>query len=241
MLPTARTHDLLYLDEERYDDVKETFKFSLSEALAFAERRPKRILDVGCAAGEFAHYLRRMLPDARILGIDVIPALLEKARARVPDARFEIGSVLDRSAVASEHDMVFLVGVHSIFDEIEQWLSNLLHWCAPGGTVVVFGLINTSPIDTFVRVRPTDAAVDHREPGWNQFSRATFERVLSGMPQAGSFSFTDFEIAIDVAPNPDDALRSWTEVRADGTRLIINGTGLVHDFKALCIRKAIGS
>lgn len=234
---TARTHDRLYLDEDRYDDIKESFKFTLSEALNFAESRPARVLDVGSAAGEFSYFLKRVLPGASVHGIDVMPELVEKARVKVPGATFSIGSVLDAGASDQQFDMTFLVGVHSIFDEIEPWLSNLLSWTKPGGTVAVFGLINTHPIDVYLRVRTASDPLDHREPGWNNFSRHTFERVLSGMADADEVSFSDFIIPIDLAPHTDDALRSWTEKRDGGERFIVNGIGRIHDFKVMCIRK----
>jgi trans-aconitate methyltransferase len=139
---TLRTHDLLYLNENRYEGTKESFKFTLKTALEFSDRMPRSILDVGCAAGEFPFFLVRAIEGAHIHGMDVMPELVEKARQVVPEAEFFVGSVLDPEATSGAFDMVFLVGVHSIFDEIEPWLSNLLKWTNPGGTVAVFGLIN---------------------------------------------------------------------------------------------------
>lgn len=234
----VRTHDLLYLQEDRYEDVKESFKFTLAAALDFAGKSPGAVLDVGCAAGEFPHYLVRALPEARVHGVDVLPELVDKARNKVPSATFSVGSVLDQDAVTGQYDMVFLVGVHSIFDEIEPWLSNLLKWARPGGTVAVFGLINTHPIDAFIRVRTQSDNDSHREPGWNNFSQATFERILSNRGDVRRYSFSDFIIPIDLPPHEDDRLRSWTQKADGGQRYIINGIGLVHDFKVMCIEKS---
>lgn len=235
----SRTHDLLYLNENRYKDVKESFKFTLANALEFASSTPMRVLDVGCAAGEFAHYLVRALPQARVHGIDLLPELVEKARENVPEATFSVGEVLDDSSCLEQYDMVFLVGVHSIFDEIEPWLSNLLKWTRSGGTVVVFGLINTHPIDAFIRIRTQADNDSHREPGWNNFSKATFDRIISGRDDVVRHSYTDFTIPIDLPPREDDRLRSWTEKASNGQRYILNGIGLVHDFKVLCIEKGV--
>ncbi|MDM7932263.1 class I SAM-dependent methyltransferase [Tabrizicola sp.] len=234
---TLRTHDLLYLDENRYEGTKESFKFTLHSALEFAGQEPKTVLDVGCAAGEFPFFLVRALRDAQTHGMDVLPELIDKARENVPEATFSVGSVLDLGAIDKTYEMVFLVGVHSIFDEIEPWLSNLLKWTTSGGTVAVFGLINSHPIDVFVRARSQSDASEHREPGWNNFSRATFEGLLDSREDVSRYAFVDFVIPIDLEPHPDNPLRSWTEKRDTGERFIVNGLGLIHDFKVMCIQK----
>lgn len=54
-----------------------------------------RVLDVGCGLGDFLGWLRERGMRVDYVGIDVTPALVEAARARFPDARFECASVLD--------------------------------------------------------------------------------------------------------------------------------------------------
>jgi len=234
-----RTHDLLYLGENRYDDTKESFKFVLKTALAFSGSIPATVLDVGCAAGEFPYYLVRVLENSVVHGVDVLPELVQKARTLVPNATFSIGSVLDKDDIDQQYEMVFLVGVHSIFDDINSWLNNLIAWTSPGGTIVIFGLVNPHPVDVFIQARSHGSSPDHREPGWNNFSRATFEEVFDANEEVDGYSFTDFVIPIDLAPHEDDPLRSWTEMHPDGTRYIVNGLGLLHDFKTICIRKKV--
>ncbi|WP_120716297.1 class I SAM-dependent methyltransferase [Tsuneonella amylolytica] len=49
---------------------------------AFADRPDPRILSFGCAGGEEVRAHRRRLPDATIVGVDVNPRALERARRR---------------------------------------------------------------------------------------------------------------------------------------------------------------
>lgn len=237
MVVTTRTHDAMYLDENRYKEPKENFKFILKDALGFAETMPKTILDVGCAAGEFSYFLKSQLPNAQITGMDVVPELVAKARREVSGAEFKTGSVLDPAAEERTFDMVFLIGVHSIFDDIQPIIANLLQWCNPGGTVVIFGLINSYDLDVYLKVDRLKQKDVVLETGWNFFSRATFDRILTEHAQALDWKFADFEIDIDLPPNENDPLRSWTVAKADGARMIVNGMGLVHDLKNLCVRK----
>lgn len=54
---------------------------------------PARIVDLGCGTGTLA----RLLIDAGydVTGLDVSPAMLERARAKVPEARFVLGDAAD--------------------------------------------------------------------------------------------------------------------------------------------------
>lgn len=42
-----------------------------------------------------------------------------------------------------------------------------------------------------------------------------------------------FNLNIHIAPNASDPLRSFTQKMADGSRQVINGTQLVHNFYLL--------
>jgi SAM-dependent methyltransferase len=231
----ARTHDHIYLQENRYETPKESFKFCLALARDYGFSQG-RVYDFGCAAGEQAYFLRAQLRDSDIYGVDVLPELIAKAKQYVPGVSFAQGSVLDRKIVAENSaDLALLSGVHSIFDDPLEVFDNLMYWTRPQGLVIVFGLFNRYPIDTFVRLRRFQDDVDHREEGWNMISQATVGRFLDRHAKVKQYQFHEFTISVDLLPYPDDVLRSWTFKNAAGERLIMSGTGLIHDFSALVI------
>lgn len=49
---------------------------------------PSYVVDLGCGPGNVTAILRRRFPQARLLGVDGSPAMLEKARTAVPEAHF---------------------------------------------------------------------------------------------------------------------------------------------------------
>ncbi len=49
------------------------------------ERRPKRILDLGCGPGNSSEVLTRRWPEAALVGVDNSPAMIEKAKAEYPE------------------------------------------------------------------------------------------------------------------------------------------------------------
>jgi ubiquinone/menaquinone biosynthesis C-methylase UbiE len=76
---TARTNDLLYLHEDRYETPKEYFKFI--DTFFACQAHTESVLDVGCATGEFLYFLRKKYASLRCHGIDIVPELLAKAKS----------------------------------------------------------------------------------------------------------------------------------------------------------------
>jgi len=241
MTTVRRTHDqAIYLAEDRYDDPKEIFKMLGDHVHQVGAPRPGQVVcDFGCAAGEWLSYLCRRFPGPRYAGYDVVPALLERARGRVPGATFHQGSVLDRMLLPEASvDWAFMVGVHPIFDAFEPSLSNLLWWTRPGGRISILGPFNPFPIDVWVTYRLIDDPdPDHREPGWNLFSKASLARYLDRAVGPGRYTFLPWELPCDLPHHPDDPVRTWTVQDRDGRRLLINGLGLLRRLELLEITR----
>ena len=234
----SRTHDDLYLSESRHEAPKENFKFILQCAREWGFDESGALYDFGCAAGEFESYLKAQCPGAAITGVEPLPQLVEKARSLVPGVSFLVASALDSTAVSENaSDCTFCIGVHSIFDDPLPLFENLLHWTKASGLVMIFGLFNHYPLDVWQRVRKPGHAPDHREVGWNMISQATVSAFLEAHPAVSEHRFVPFSIKIDIPPNADP-LRSWTEKMESGERLIVNGSGLLHDLNVLQIRRS---
>jgi SAM-dependent methyltransferase len=240
-METVREHDKLYLSESRYDRPKEAFKFMVRRAEArLGTPAPGTVVcDIGCAAGEFAYHLVESWPQTVVRGYDLLPELVERAREMVPGASFLTGSVLDSGMMpAGSADVIFMAGVLSIFDDFRATLDNVISWLKPGGTAVIFGIFNPSPVDVIIRSRAADAPLDGMwETGWNVFSMASIDAFLKRHPEKPQFDFTPFSIPIDLPPNPGDPLRSWTTPMQGGERMIVNGLCLVHHFMTLEIKR----
>jgi SAM-dependent methyltransferase len=228
-----RLHDLLYLYEDRYNAPKESFKFCLSVAEKSGRLKDECVIvDVGCAAGEFAYYLREQLPTAHIEGYEILPELVAKARSKVPGVSFFEGNLLNPHLISENHaDVIFMSGVLSIFDNHEPVLENLVKWTKPGGLVLIFGLFNRHPVDVISRFRNVKGD-NAWQSGWNVLSLATAHSALTRIPKVQRIGETPFEIGLDLAPQADDPLRSWT-ASLDGRRVILNGACLLHDYHAL--------
>lgn len=83
--------DLAYIQEEGYRGSAEAYAPGLLRILADAGIREGLVVDLGCGSGVWAKHLC----DAgyRTVGLDVSPALIQRARQRASSAEFRVGSL----------------------------------------------------------------------------------------------------------------------------------------------------
>ena len=109
----------------------------LKEAFARLVPADASVLEAGCGEGD----LLAALPNARRLGIDYLPEVVERARARHPEIGFEVGDVTADAgsriepAAAGTWDAVICDRLcHSVVD-IKALLRGLKRQLAPGGRI----------------------------------------------------------------------------------------------------------
>tara|TARA_Y100001960_G_scaffold333495_1_gene438963 strand:+ start:1184 stop:1897 length:714 start_codon:yes stop_codon:yes gene_type:complete len=235
-MKTQRTHDKLYLKEERYENTKEMFKFIVANSFKKDELNCKiNICDFGCANGEFLFYLNK-LSKASLYGLDILSELLIKAKKFVPQANFVNGSVTKKNIFNSnKFDKSFLTGVHSIFDEFETPFNNLIYWTKPGGNIIITGIFNSYPIDVYVKYKESkNYQSEYYEKGWNIFSIKSISNFLNKVKKVKSYSFKKFEIGIDLEKQ-SDPVRSWTIKEKNNKRIITNGLSILQQHYTLII------
>lgn len=71
--------------------------------------RPGRILDLGCACGHLNDWLEHIGSKAAYVGVDVVPAFVEKARRAYPDATFH-ASDMAQGVPGGPFDLVWSKG-----------------------------------------------------------------------------------------------------------------------------------
>ena len=157
-----RTHDEFYLQLNRKSTPKEYFKFVDRHVRQFRSLDGLRVVDIGCATGDFLHFLAELYPQAKLYGYDVLDTLLSRARTEVTRATFSRVNISEPDLQSKDQsfDVAFMLGVHSIFDDL-HWLNNALSLLRPGGHFYCFGLFNTMDVDVFVKARKSGAKACH--------------------------------------------------------------------------------
>jgi trans-aconitate methyltransferase len=109
----------------------------LADAMVDALPLPEgaAMLDAGCGTGALADALRQRDASARITGIDISPAFLEAARARVPDADFRPGDLTALDLPDAAFDAVLSLLVLQFVPDRAKAVAEMARVTKPGGLV----------------------------------------------------------------------------------------------------------
>jgi len=224
-----------YLAEGWSKEPKEMFKVA---GRIIAERKGLeglRVLDVGCAAGEFLGYLNAIMAEATFTGVDVAEELLVAGRALFPEVDFINASALDLPSGLKDFDLVCAMGCMSIFDEsqIEIFWDNMFGAVRPGGLVLVLSPLNEYGVDAMIRHRKRfDGRPGPWETGWNIFAMETIRELVDA--RGARISFERFQIPMDL-PRREDPVRTWTISTSDSPRQLMNGIKLlINHYFMIC-------
>ena len=96
-----------------------------------------RILDVGCGTGHHVATIGSKGYD--VLGIDISPSMIEKAKENFPNYKFEVADALDGSKFHPDFFTHILCMYFTIyyFPDKTQFFQNCFKWLMPGGYLIV--------------------------------------------------------------------------------------------------------
>jgi SAM-dependent methyltransferase len=104
-------------------------------------RRPARILDIGCSTGNFLRHLRELVPDAELVGGDLMAPVVEECRNNPGLAGIAV-QVMDVFNIppSPPFDVIVANAVNVYFepDEYRQALSSISRALRPGGVFVAY-------------------------------------------------------------------------------------------------------
>ncbi|HTP87017.1 MAG TPA: methyltransferase domain-containing protein [Bryobacteraceae bacterium] len=109
---------------------------SVDLALQVALENPRRIIDLGCGPGNSTEVVRRRWPNAKVIGLDSSPHMIEEARKKWPEEEW---LVEDASAwIADEpFDIVFSNAMLQWLPDHAPVCRRLMGQVAPGGALAV--------------------------------------------------------------------------------------------------------
>lgn len=229
MVSKLRTHDEFYSDVDPAAPPKHSFVATAQLIKEFKGARDQQlsIADFGCATGAFVNYASSQFPDDKVIGLEYLASLVKVGREFYPHLEILQGSILNENSLERRSvDVITVMGVLSIFDDVEPIVSNIERWIKPGGKAMIHGMFNPHDVDVFVSYRLSSNFGKHeRETGWNIISQATISALFRKYG-AREIQFHEFKMPEDLFPVPDDPMRSWTEKMANNDRAIFNATCL---------------
>jgi SAM-dependent methyltransferase len=97
----------------------------LGAALDKLEQPPRRVLDLGTGTGKGARIVAKRFPDAEVVGVDISPAMIERAQALLPGdlhdrIRFEVADASKLRFEDAAFDLVTLLNMIPFFEELAR-------------------------------------------------------------------------------------------------------------------------
>jgi SAM-dependent methyltransferase len=117
-------------------------------ALGGLAEPPATVLDLGTGTGRVARLVAEVWPQARIVGADLSPGMIDEARRLGGDVQYDVADATDLPYDDGAFELVTLSNMIPFFDELARVT-------APGGSVIVaFTMGDRTPIYVpFARVR----------------------------------------------------------------------------------------
>jgi 2-polyprenyl-3-methyl-5-hydroxy-6-metoxy-1,4-benzoquinol methylase len=124
----------------------------IRSAIGRLKKPIESVLDVGCGLGETIIHLNRVLPAARVNGVDISPVAIEACRQSFPDADFHVLDIVEAS-LPTNFDLVVCSEVVEHLDDPTRAISNMRKMTQQGGFLVL--------TTQHGRVHATEEAIGH--------------------------------------------------------------------------------
>ena len=159
------------------------------------------ILDVGCGTGHHVASLGSKGLD--VLGIDISPSMIKKAKENFPNYKFQVADALNNGAFNPSSFTHILCMYFTIyyFQDKSQFFNNCFSWLMPGGYLFVH-LVDR---DRFDPILPPGNPLLYISP-----QRYAKERITST-----KVKFTDFSYSADFKFNNDNTAKFIEKMKND--------------------------
>lgn len=99
-----------------------------------ADANPQMVIDIGCGPGNSTSVLKSVFPNAKILGIDTSPDMINKAKKTYPDIDFIVGDARD---IQDKYDLIFSNACLQWIPDHKKFIPYLMSRLSAGGTLAV--------------------------------------------------------------------------------------------------------
>ena len=142
-----------------------------------------RILDVGCGTGHHVSSIGAKGLD--ILGIDISPSMIKKAKENYPDYKFDVADALDGNVFEPDSFTHILCMYFTIyyFKDKSVFFNNCFKWLMPGGYLIVH-LVDRQHFDPIL-------------PPGNPLMYVSPQRYAKKRITSTKVKFTDFAYSAD--------------------------------------------
>jgi len=166
----------------RFPAAKSQYYGSIDKMLSMIERRPEKILDMGCGGGVLLDQLK-CFPQAVRCGIDISAEMIKLCQAKFKDIDFRTGSVYETGFPDASFDLIVSRAVFQHLDYPEHFLSEAERLLTDNGRFILL-----LPIRSWMGALPRKLASSvlkkPAEVQGNEYSAADIIRLFSSTTMA---------------------------------------------------------
>jgi demethylmenaquinone methyltransferase/2-methoxy-6-polyprenyl-1,4-benzoquinol methylase len=168
-----------------------------------------RALDVATGTGDLAVELASRGAD--VVGVDFSEGMLELARRKAPQLRFDQGNALELAYADGEFDAVTVGFGARNFADLERGLAEMARVTRPGGKVVVLEI--TTP----------------QKPPLSWFFRLWFDRIVPGLGKVAgdSDAYTYLPSSVRRFPEPEELAATMAGAGLVDVRWVLTAGGII--------------
>lgn len=156
--------------------------------LAQQNAAPRTILDLGCGTGWFTRELQKRFPDAQIVGVDLSPGMIEKARSSSPKSIEWLTADAESLPFSSDtFDLVFSNLMIQWCQHPRTVLAHCHRLLKPEGRLAISTLLD----GTLRELKQAWAAADPGQPHVNRFEQPEAWSDIIGDVFSGSELVTE--------------------------------------------------
>ncbi|NUQ62938.1 MAG: methyltransferase domain-containing protein [Pirellulales bacterium] len=147
------------------------------------------VLEVGCGTGPLTGWLAARVRPGRVVAIDFSPAMLDKAKAKCPDAEFRLADACRGPLDESRYDLAFCFRSFPHFRDQAAAVKNLAHALKPGARLVVLHFAGSQEINDLHRKLNDVVSGDYLPPPneWENLLLAAELRLVELVDRRGLF------------------------------------------------------
>ncbi len=227
-----------YLDLKRLKKPKDDFKNCLNILKKKIKLDKKKIIDIGCANGEFLNFMISKYPNNYYCGVDINKSFLKIARQNnnLKKVKF-INKSFVNVRIKPSFDIAVCMGVSHSITNIEKLIIKLFSFVKKNGLIIIDGFFNDYDIDTKIYFKDYSDKKNKWQNDFNHFSKYTLSKILK-KNKIKKYSFHNSLLKVDIFKKHKTKPQHfvWTEFIGN-KKIVTNGTNLILKRQFLIFKK----
>ena len=217
-----------YLNLKRLKKPKDDFFTCLKIIKKEIKTKNNSILDVGCANGEFLHFLKNNLKNNNYFGLDTNKKFLKIAKKNffLKDVIF-IKKDLFKFKSKDKFDLVICMGVSHLLKDIKKLIQKLISLTNKNGFLIVDGFFNKYDIDTITYYK--DYSLKQKKIWKCDFNQFSKKNLITFLKKKKYKKFNFYEAKLKSKITKKHKIKPhhfvWTE-KTSNSNNVTNGTNI---------------